>query len=246
MFSKRLTGKIETALIIMCAALPLLFYGLKHTPQPARRHGAGGTAEQQSARAASSGVARAARLLPLARRLATEVLADVAGRYGGGTEQVRRACARVEAVTDVRLDEGLGDLAEFDEEKPTQVSVGAEYARDLESDDEVVVLLTHELTHAAAVDGDLDGLIAAVAAEARQRAGVFAAAEQQEDLLCEYVGAQALKRFARLYPDREAPAARVGRVFACDQQEGDEADAEHLSSAETWRALRSLDSELRY
>lgn len=190
-------------IVLMCTALlPFLFYGLRHAPQPARRHGTGGTAEQQSARSASRGVERAARLLPIARRLTTEVLADVAGRYGGGAERLRRACARVEAVTDVRLNEELGELAEFDEAEPTQISVGADYARDLESDDEAVVLLAHELTHAAAADGDLDGLVEAVAAEAGQRAGVAVAAEQQEDLLCEYVGAQTLKRFAKLYPDR--------------------------------------------
>jgi hypothetical protein len=74
---------------------------------------------------------------------------------------------------------------------------------------------------------------------------VLAAEGQKEDLLCEYVGEQALKRFARLRPSGESPAVRVGRAFGGDGGDiGDEADEEHLSADETWRALRALDAEL--
>jgi hypothetical protein len=125
-------------------------------------------------------------------------------------------------------------------------NLGEGYARSLEGDDDCVVLLAHELTHAAAAGGDLDGLIEAVAAEAGRRSGVFVSDDQKEDLLCEYVGEQTLKRFVRLRPDGEPPSTRVGRAFGPGEREGDGGgDEEHLSAGETWRALCALDGDLR-
>lgn len=230
--------------IIFAALVPLFFHSFGRGPHPVLRRGAPATAEQSAPRSAA-GVERAARLLPLARRLTAESLTELAGRYGLGAERLRSALARVEGVTEVGLEEDLGGLAEFDEEKPTRISVGEEYARDLEGDDEALLLLAHELTHAAAMDGDLDPMIERTAAEAGSRAGVFAAEGQKEDLLCEYVGAQALKRFARLSPGGWTLSERVGRAIGVEEEGADEEDQEHLSPAQTWRALRALDGELR-
>lgn len=237
---------VAAAFVIIFGALPLLLLHYRGSEaQSDPRRGAAPAANTSPSRSAADGLGRAAGLLPLARRLTLEALEEVAGRYGVGEAALRGARRQVEAVRDVRLVTGLGDLAEFDEDEPTEVRVGEEYARNLTNDDEAVLLLAHELTHAAAVGNGLDELIEAVAADAARRSGIFAADEQKEDLLCEYVGEQALKRFARLSPGREPLSVRVGRAFGgVGREDEGEGDEEHLSPGETWRALRGLDPEL--
>lgn len=192
------------------------------------------------------GVEHAASLLPVARRLMLESLRELAARRVGG-EALARAEQRVNAVEAVRLDEGLGDMAEVYDEEPTVVRVGPDYARALGDDDESVLLLGHELTHAAAVGGGLDDLFKEIAGEAARRASVSPTEEQREDLVCDLVGAETLKRYARLRPGGETAARRVARIFGAhggdtgDETDGDE---EHLSSSETWRALVVIDPEL--
>lgn len=240
------SGRAAAFLLILAAVPPTLLGCRAGEPQADHRRGAAPASSALSPDRAADGLGRAAALLPLSRRLTSESLGEVARRYGVADEALGRARAQVEAVTQVRLDAGLGDLAEFDEEEPTAVSVGEGYARSLEGDDDCVVLLAHELTHAAAAGGDLDALVEAVAAEAGRRSGVFASDDQKEDLLCEYVGEQTLKRFARLRPDGEPPSTRVGRAFGPGEQQGDDGgDEEHLGADETWRALRALDAELK-
>jgi hypothetical protein len=236
---------VASFVIIYAALLPILLHGHGRWSQPVEQHGAALVTAPQS-RSAADGLRRAAGLLPLSRRLTLEVLGEMADRYHHvGEEELQRAREQVEAVKDVRLDAGLGELGEFDEDEPTVVKVGEGYARSLASDDEAVVLLAHELTHAAAVGGGLNDLVEVVAAEAGRRAGVFAAEGQKQDLFCDYVGEQALKRFARLRPDGERVAGRVGRAFGgIGQEDADGEDEEHLSPALTWRALRGLDREL--
>jgi hypothetical protein len=106
-----------------------------------------------------------------------------------------------------------------------------------------MLLLGHELTHAAAVGGELQGLFDKLADEAARRASVAPSEDQREDLVCDLVGAETVKRFARLRPAGESPAQRVERVLGAQDDEAD-GDEEHLSSSETWRAVVSLDPEL--
>jgi hypothetical protein len=239
------SGRVATFLLLLTALPPALLGCRAGESQAGLRRGdAPAAADTPSPDRTGAGLGRAAALLPLARRLTLESLSEVAERYGVADATLGRARSQLEAVTEVRLDAGLGDLAEFDEEEPTAVKLGEGYAGEIEGDDEAVVLLAHELTHAAAAGGNLGGLIEAVAAEAGRRSGVFAAEGQKEDLLCEYVGEQALKRFARMSPAGESLPERVGRAFGGGGDGDDEADEEHLSTDQTWRVLRALDPEL--
>jgi hypothetical protein len=232
--------------ISFAVLLPLLFHERVLRSQPVGLRGGAAVAGQRAARSAADGVERASRLLPQARGLTEDALAELAGRYRVGAEQLVGARSRIEAVNEVKLDEDLGDLAEFDDEEPTEIKIGGDYARGLSGDDDAVVLLAHEMTHAAAAGDDLDALTDAVASDAGRSAGVFATEDQKEDLLCDYVGLKALKRFAQLQPGGGAGfAERAERAFTVGGDGDDDEDDEHLSPAQTWQALRGLDEELK-
>jgi hypothetical protein len=243
---RRLPFFAAAALALIAALATTLALSRRTHEPPSQRRGTP-VAHSAAPLPEERGVEHAAELLPLARRLAIESLRDLADSRGVGRESLARAEERVSAVGSVRLDDGLGDLAEWYDEEPTVIRIGPGYARALGDDDESILLLGHELTHAAAFDGELDALIDGVAGEAARRASVSPSEDQREDLVCDLVGAEALKRFARMRPDGEPAARRVARIFgAHDGDAGDatDGDEEHLSSSETWRAIVSLDPEL--
>lgn len=245
MYSSNPVRRLVLACAIICAAtLPFLFRSVKL--QSIGQRSMTSAAAPTASISVGEGTGRATRLLPLARQLTSETLSHLARRYGLDAEAVANARKRIEAVVEVKLDEDLGELAEFDDDEPTIVKIGEGYAQELKSDDETVVLLAHELTHAAAAGNDLRDLVEKVAAEVGRRTDIYTTESQKEDLLCEYVGEQALKRFTRIQTGDATPSERIGRVFGADTQDGDDADdEEHLSPAETWRALRSLDGDLK-
>lgn len=235
--------------IALAAALaaPFVRSRLAHQPQPPSQRRAATAASAFAPLPEEKGVDHAAELLPVARRLMLESLRELAAARRVDGESLARAERRVNAVESVRLDTSLGDMAELYDEEPTVIRVGPDYARVLGDDDESVLLLGHELTHAAAIDGELDALFDKVADEAARRAAVSATGDQREDLVCDLVGAETLKRFARLRPDTDSAARRVARIFGAhgdDSGDATDGDEEHLSSSETWRAITSLDPEL--
>ncbi|MGH9903889.1 MAG: hypothetical protein ACRD68_18930, partial [Pyrinomonadaceae bacterium] len=129
------------------------------------------------------------------------------------------------------------------------------------SDDDAVLLIGHELTHVAARGGRLRRLIREVSDAAKLSAGVTPGKEQEEDLACEYVGVQVLKRYLSLHPMGEPASVRLARALngpsPAEQLEiawenfcatyDDEAagDDEHLSTQQTIRALLGIDPELQ-
>lgn len=240
----RLLPFFAAAVLISAVALAAPFVRSWRAGQPpSLRRGAHAAASMPE----EQGVEHAASLLPLARRLMLESLRELARSRGVGSDALARAEQRVNAVDVVRLDDSLDDMAEVYDEEPTVIRVGPDYARALGNDDESVLLLGHELTHAAAMGGELDDLFGEIAGEAARRASVSPTEEQREDMVCDLVGAQTLKRFARLRPDGEPVARRVARVFGTQGGDGGDAtdgDEEHMSSSETWRAIVSLDPEL--
>src|SRR6185369_14646052 len=83
--------------------------------------------------------------------------------------------------------------------------------------------------------------------------------DQKEDLACDFIGAEVLKRFIRLRPadlsmkERlsralgiETPAERLGRSLEdfCASYNDDLSDKEHLGVAQTLNALLANDPEL--
>jgi hypothetical protein len=206
------------------------------------------------------GIENVQRVLPLARRLTLESLREADVGDPLKKSGLLREKRLINAVHKIVLDPLLADSAEVRDDRLSEIRIGPDYALNLTSDDEAIFLLGHELTHVAARSGRLKHFIDNVTETARSSASVESTEDQQEDLACDFTGAEALKRFIALYPTEEPEAVRFARVVGygspsvrlarawedfCDSYNGDAADDEHLSQSQTIRALLSLDPELK-
>jgi hypothetical protein len=115
----------------------------------------------------------------------------------------------------------------------------------LTADEEVILLLAHELTHVAIESDELDPFIENVAKKSEDLADVFPTEDQKEDLACDFVGEQALEKYVTLYPANHSTAQRLAIGLGQDCDSGtDNGDEEHLSDSATLRAIFALDPEL--
>jgi hypothetical protein len=201
--------------------------------------------DHDSRQQVEQGVANTKRLLPLARQFTLLSLRECQGSFGIRSAGFREAESSVEAVDSVLVDDELGEMAEVDDEHPGQIRIGPDYALYLTNDDEVILLLGHELTHVAAWDGRLREFIDSVAGKVERLSGVHAAEEQKEDLACDYIGEQALKRFIRQHPTGESAEERLAGILGFNADDEDDGDEEHLSQREMLQVWGSLDEELR-
>jgi len=194
------------------------------------------------------GIKRLEALLPLAKQLTLASLKNLAPEFHLQTAELRKAEHHLKQVDQIVLDEWLGSDAAVDSEEPAIISVGPDYAIDLGTDEEALLLLSHELTHVAARSGNLTRFFSAVAERARRLTGVDPAKGQEEDLGCDFIAEQAVKSLISLRPTAEPASRRMSRAleFTCGSHWGEVvgSDEEHLSSEETLRALRGLDAEL--
>jgi hypothetical protein len=103
---------LATAVLVIAAALaPFVVRSWRAQQQPnlLRRVASVSVAASSNEQ---EGIAHAAQLLPLARRLAFESLRELAASRGIDESALARAGRRIDAVETVRLDETLGDFAE--------------------------------------------------------------------------------------------------------------------------------------
>jgi len=199
----------------------------------------------EARRLVDSGIKRAERLLSAAKKLVIESLRQLPASLNATAAEVARAEHFVNAINTVVLDEDLDEAAEFDDEDPTAVHIGPGYALFLETDEETVMLLGHELTHAAEQERNLMDFVRTVAAKVESDVGVYVDRAQRHDLTCDFIGEQVLKRFIRLNPSKESSALRFAHAldYNCDDDK-DDSDDEHLSQDDTLKSLLLLDPEL--
>jgi hypothetical protein len=201
------------------------------------------------------GIKNARRLLPLAKRLTLESL-----RERVKTSALTKEARLIASVNRLVLDPDLGDSGEVRAEDLSKIWIGPDYATYLVSDDEAVLLLSHELTHVAARTGRLNNFIDSVARTARISVGIEFNQEQKEELACDFTAAEVLKRFIASHPTSEpsfkrfslpfgyeTPAKRLTRAWAdfCTSYRGASRDDEHLSRDQTIRSLIVLDQDLK-
>jgi len=201
------------------------------------------------------GMENVRRLLPLGKKLTLRAL--VAGLKTGRLSRERHLIASVRRVV---FDAGLGNSAGVSEDDPTTIRVGPGYAAFLTSDDEAILLLGHELTHVAARGGRLQHLFEGVSRVASQSAELALDQVQNEELACDFTGAEVLRRYIALRPTGRASAERFASAFGyeprserlarawqdfCMSYNGDPDDKEHLSLAQTFRLLPRLNPELK-
>lgn len=195
------------------------------------------------------------RLLPLARILTVASL-----REAQAEQRLIREEHLINRVKGIVLDPQLENTAEIVEGKLSEIRVSPDYALHLTADDEAIFLLGHELTHVAARGGRLKHFVENLRQTTRQNAGVNTDEEQKEDLACDFIGAQVLKRFIAQYPTDKPASLRLARVIGygspserlaqawlnfCDSYAGIPADSEHLSQAQTINALAALDPDFK-
>jgi hypothetical protein len=199
---------------------------------------------------AREGAERAQRLLPVAKNLVISALRQLSTEYGFQNsskfnQRLRQAIARVNSVTRVRPDMESRDNASVYLSKPHVITFGTLFLAGLRSDEGMLSVLAHELTHIA--DGDNDSLrplVAAVGNKASDLTGLDIHAQRAEEISCDLIGAMAVRTFIVSTPGYESIARRLARSIQHNCVELDEGDEDHLSPRNTIRALLALNPGL--
>jgi hypothetical protein len=195
---------------------------------------------------AQRGLARAERVLPLAKNLVISSLRELAVEYGfqttGGYQvRIRKAINRVQSVRRVRPDMDSRDNASVFLTRPHTITFGTIFLAGLRSDEGMISVLAHELMHIA--DGNSDNLrvlVTAVSLRASTLTGVDIRGQRGEELTCDLIGAMAVRSFVSDSPSYESVTRRLARSVQHNCVEVDEGDEDHLSPRSTIRALLAI------
>lgn len=193
----------------------------------------------------TAGAARAERLLPLARTLATEALRALAHDERVSDATLEGPLARIAEVRRVKPDVELRDNASVFYQDPHTIRFGTLFLTGLRSDEAMISVLAHELTHVA--DGprtSLAPLFRRVAGRAGHAAGLRIAGHRAEELTCDLVGVLVARAYVARTPGIESAARRAARAVEHNCVTRDETDLAHLSPRRTMRALLALDATL--
>jgi hypothetical protein len=199
---------------------------------------------------AVAGLRRAERLLPTTRKLVVAAIIRLAREYDLYGSVVTRgrinaANARVEAVRRVKPDVDARDNASVLLREPRTIEFGTIFLAGLPSDEAMISVLAHELTHIASGQSDsLRPLFRAIARRAAVRTGLRIQGQRAEELACDLVGVIAAREFISQTPSWEPLPRRVARALAHNCVDDDESDEDHLSPRNTIRALFALDTRL--
>lgn len=194
---------------------------------------------------AVSSAQRARRLLPRAKELAVRALRKVAAEYDFNPYIVAESARRIEAVTMVKADPELRDNASVLMSNPRVINFGTIFLVGLPSDEGMISVLSHELTHIAdGKEGSLAGLFARIGRRATLRTGLKISGQKAEELGCDLVGAWAVQHMISDQSSVDESYRRLARAIEHNCVSSDETDDEHLSPRNTMRALLSLDPTL--
>src|SRR6185437_8963661 len=106
-----------------------------------------------------------------------------------GRAKISASTARVQAVKRVRPDVDARDNASVLLRDPRTIEFGTIFLAGLRSDEAMVSVLAHELTHVASGQSDsLRPLFRAIARRAASRTGLRIQGQRAEELACDLVG----------------------------------------------------------
>lgn len=194
---------------------------------------------------AVAGARRAERLLPIAKQNAIAAITKLAHEYKIEEWRTRAAARRIEAVTKVQPDVSLRDNAAVILMDPKTIRFGTIFLAGLPSDEGMMSVLAHELTHIA--DGredNLTPLFRPIGRRAAQLTGLTITGRRPEELTCDWVGALAARAYIENNPNNEPLARRLARLVEHNCVDEDDTDEDHLSPLNTMRAVLALDSQL--
>lgn len=197
---------------------------------------------------AVAGARRAERLLPTTRTLVGKAILQLAkdyDLYGTSTARARitSATQRVDAVKRIKPDVDARDNASVILREPRTIEFGTIFLAGLHSDEAMISVLAHELTHIASGQPDsLKPLFRAIGKRAAARTGLRIQGQRAEELACDLVGAMAARQFIDQTPGWEPLPRRLARAFEHNCVDDDSSDEDHLSPRNTIRALLTLDT----
>lgn len=199
---------------------------------------------------AVAGAQRAERLLPTTRRLVSNSIVRLAKDYDlySGVQaraRINAATARVQAVRRVRPDVDARDNASVVLRDPRTIEFGTIFLAGLRSDEAMISVLAHELTHVASGQHDsLRPLFRAIGRRAGARTGLRIQGQRAEELGCDLVALAAARAFINEEPSWEPRSRRLARAVEHNCVDDDSSDEDHLSPRNTIRALLTLDLDL--
>jgi hypothetical protein len=194
-----------------------------------------------------AGAERAGRLLPVAKNLAAESLHGLLREQDiKESNAIRAAFARLAQVRAVKPDMELRDNASVLYRDPRTIRFGTIFLAGLRSDEGMISVLAHELTHVAdGASGSLNALFRAVAQRAARAVGLQRInLRRGEELTCDLVGARSVRAYITRTKSVETLPRRTARALAHNCVERDHTDRAHLSPRTTMRALLTLDPAL--
>src|SRR5438552_10662 len=196
---------------------------------------------------AVTGLHRAERLLHSTRKLVLNAIIQHTNEYdlyGTATMQtkINSATTRVEAVRRVKPDVDARDNASVVLRDPRTIEFGTIFLAGLRSDEAMIGVLAHELTHIASGQPDtLRPLFRAIGRRAATRTGLRIQGQRAEELSCDLVGALAVREYIKETPSWEPLPRRLARAFEHNCVDDDASDEDHLSPRNTIRALFALE-----
>ena len=188
---------------------------------------------------------RAEQLLPIARELAVESLLELGRQYKIEDVRLRAAAARIQAVTTIDPDVSLRDNASVSTNLPTVISFGTIFLVGLPSNEGMVSVLAHELTHLGdGKEDSLQPLFVKIGRLSSGQTGMHIVGRRAEELTCDLIGTMAVRKMIARTPSRDPLTRRLARAIGHNCVEYDETDEAHLSPRSTLRAVLAFDKAL--
>lgn len=194
---------------------------------------------------AVAGARRAERLLPIAKRLTASAILQLAEKYEVSPVQGRAAVLRIQAVRKIKPDVDSRDNASVLLREPQTINFGTIFLAGLRSDEGMISVLAHELTHIANGRADsLHPVFRRIGLLSARLVGLRISGQRAEELTADLVGAMAARAFITNSPNSETLSRRLARSVEHNCVDEDESDENHLSPRNTMRALFTLDLAL--
>lgn len=180
-------------------------------------------------------------LLTIAKRLVPSAIRRVSIDYGIELSNLSSIKHRVQVVRNIRPDVAYRDNAAWRPSEPDTIRFGSVSLLGLRSDEALIAVLGHELTHA--VNGT-DQTLQAIFNRVSQRAnniGKSIGFGATMELTCELVGLEVVREYISRTKVRGISSRhRFARALQKDCVTNDQSDGEHLSPRETMRTLITL------
>lgn len=187
---------------------------------------------------------RAERLLPVAKKLVPAALSRLAADYNLEPLNLDWIYSRVKTVNVIKPEMDAYDNAYWRPSEPNAIVFGTIFLAGIRSDEAMITVLAHELTHAVnGTDQSLQPLFNRIDSRVSRLRNLSIQESMAVELTCEAVGLQAMRSHTGRALDKRT-TRRLARAVGKNCVQTDLADATHLSPRNTLRALLALEPEL--